>query len=592
MILTASNVISHQLRRAFILSATVAITVLLGQTVFQISSANQRIQKMIMNHSVALAQAASLSQDLLLIQREVSRFVEDLNLTQDYQVQVEVHIDDRLVASGGRVERSFFESKVEKNTILSSGNLLAISARIDHSSRIYSSIANALFFLFLGFIGFFVLHRISRSSVRTLTEPLTELTQWIHATAKGLPETLSSPSPSLSNSIYEFEMVKDSVQTLLKEIKKLQENLTEMHSAQIKTEITAQVSHDIRSPLASLIAMAHSTPGLDENTRVQLRNTANRIRDIANQVLKKDSPSFEISSTSLSSEKMTTELLSASIESILSQKRLQFADRSDVLIEVNLDGTYGLFCSIQSTEFSRILSNLINNSVEAFEKSGKITVSLRAEQNRILITLLDNGKGIPENILKKLGNRGETYGKASGTGLGVFHAKKTIESWGGEFIIKSEVNQGTQICISLPQADAPSWFVESIAVHGPKTIVVLDDDESIHQIWKMRFEMISQEKGKIELLHFYSSEEILKWFRMTLGAVENPLYLCDYDLIESKKTGLDVIDMLGIASESILVTSRYDDPQIQEKCTKSGIQLLPKTLAPLIPIRSLKLKTR
>lgn len=583
--LTASNVISRQLRRAFILSAALAIIVLLGQTVFQIGSANQRIKKMIVNHSVALAQAASLSQDLLLIQREVSRFVEDLNLTQDYQVQVEVHIDDRLIASGGRVERSFLESKVDKNTTLSSGNLLTIEARIDHSSRIYSSITNALFFLFLGLIGFLILHRISRSSVRTLIEPLTELTQWIDSTAKGLPETLSSASPQLSNSIYEFEMVTESVQTLLKEIKKLQENLTEMHSAQIKAEIAAQVSHDIRSPLASLLAIAHNNPGLDENTRIQLRNTANRIRDIANQVLKKDLPAFEHQNITLSSEKMTTELLSASIESILSQKRLQFADHPEIFIEANLDGTYGLFCSIQTTEFSRILSNLINNSVEAFEKSGKVTIALKEEQNRVVITILDNGKGIPEAVLKKLGNRGETFGKAGGTGLGVFHAKTTISSWGGDLTIESEVNRGTQVRISLPQAEPPSWFVESILVNGPKTIVVLDDDESIHQIWKMRFEKTVQEKGKIVFLNFYTSTDILKWFRTTLGTVENPLYLFDYDLIGSKETGLDVIDMLGIASQSILVTSRYDDPRIQEKCVRTGVQLLPKTLALFIPIR-------
>jgi hypothetical protein len=275
--------------------------------------------------------------------------------------------------------------------------------------------------------------------------------------------------------------------------------------------------------------------------------------------------------------------VSASIESILSQKRLQFVDHPDVVIEADLDGTYGLFCSIQTTEFSRILSNLINNSVEAFEKSGKVTVFLKAEQNKILITLVDNGKGIPETILRKLGNRGETYGKIGGTGLGVFHAKTTIESWGGQLKIASEVNRGTQICISLPQAEPPSWFVKSISVVGPRTIVVLDDDESIHQIWKMRFKQFLQKEHKIELLHFYSSSEILKWFRITLGGVENPLYLCDHDLIGSKETGLDVIDMLGIASQSILVTSRYDDPQIQEKCTKNGILLLPKTLAPLIP---------
>ncbi|MGK5086508.1 hypothetical protein WDW86_03025 [Bdellovibrionota bacterium FG-2] len=52
--------------------------------------------------------------------------------------------------------------------------------------------------------------------------------------------------------------------------------------------IATQVSHDIRSFLAALISVAHNSPGLPEDSRVQLREAANRIRDIANQLLEKN----------------------------------------------------------------------------------------------------------------------------------------------------------------------------------------------------------------------------------------------------------------------------------------------------------------
>ncbi|MGK5088354.1 hypothetical protein WDW86_12410, partial [Bdellovibrionota bacterium FG-2] len=67
-------------------------------------------------------------------------------------------------------------------------------------------------------------------------------------------------------------------------------------------------------------------------------------------------------------------------------------------------------------------------------------------------------------------------------------------------------------------------------------------------------------------------------------AGDSPLYLCDYELVGSKETGLDVIEKLGIAPQSILVTSRYDEPAIQERCVRFGAKLLPKGLAHRVPL--------
>ncbi len=69
----------------------------------------------------------------------------------------------------------------------------------------------------------------------------------------------------------------------------------------------------------------------------------------------------------------------------------------------------------------------------------------------------DNGKGIPSHILARLGEHGISYGKKgteSGSGLGIYHAKKTVEEWGGKFEVRSREGIGTAIEIKLPKSAA------------------------------------------------------------------------------------------------------------------------------------------
>ncbi len=359
--------------------------------------------------------------------------------------------------------------------------------------------------------------------------------------------------------------------------------------------VARQVSHDIRSPLATLISVHHTAQGLDEASRVQLRTAVNRIRDMANNLLAKspghktlpveagieDNPNRN---SQLSSESCSVDLLSALIESSVSQKRLQFVDAKDIEIESCFESSaFGAFANLQPTEFHRMLSNIINNSVEAIENGGRVAVRLAESQGRAILSVEDNGKGIPAELLTKVVERGGTFGKEGGNGLGLSHCKLTVEAWGGRFKVESVQGEGTKIKLEIPLVEPPRWFAESVRIGIPSTVVIVDDDPSIHALWEQRF---SQLTPKPTMLHFTSSDAILAWYRKSLGSVENPVYLCDFELIGSKLNGLEIIDMLGIAPESILVTSRADEMALRDKCLGKGIRLLPKQLAAFVPIES------
>ncbi|MEN9724399.1 MAG: Histidine kinase [Pseudomonadota bacterium] len=100
-----------------------------------------------------------------------------------------------------------------------------------------------------------------------------------------------------------------------------------------------------------------------------------------------------------------------------------------------------------------MLSNLLNNSVEAIENAGSISLQLcKPAHDRHLCQLVicDTGKGIPAAILLKIESANGSYGKENGNGLGLAHARKLLKEWGGRLEISSTPGVGTTVRLHIP----------------------------------------------------------------------------------------------------------------------------------------------
>jgi hypothetical protein len=142
----------------------------------------------------------------------------------------------------------------------------------------------------------------------------------------------------------------------------------------------------------------------------------------------------------------------------------------------------------------------------------------------------------------KSGERGfsaDKSGLESGSGLGLYHARTTLESWGGSPSIVSKTAEGTTVTAILPRAESPKWFVPAITAPAVGIIAVLDDDVSIHEVWYGRFQ--SAHTDAI-LVHFSSPDEFEKW-HLTNKA---DLYLVDCERPGFERSDLDMIEQLGI----------------------------------------------
>lgn len=351
--------------------------------------------------------------------------------------------------------------------------------------------------------------------------------------------------------------------------------------------LAAQVAHDIRSPLVALDAALENTSALPEKQRAIVRHSLNRIRDVANSLLERNRRQQGLSGAGPAGESSEVRLLSSLIDSAVTEKRIQYGSKPGIAIDFKATKeSYGLFAAIQPVEFGRLLSNLVNNAAEALGDKGNVDVRLidTVDGNGILLTIADNGKGIPPEILAKLGKKGETHGKAGGSGLGLFHARTTAESWGGTLNIDSTPAKGTTVTVKLPKAPAPPSFVSALELVPGRPVIVLDDDLGIHSLWQKKFYPVRLGEHNIEVLYFNEPAGLRVWIKGEPDKAKAALYLFDYELSGSNETGLSLAEELGLCSRTILVSGRSEENRIVEACSRLKVRSIPKNMLEFIPV--------
>ncbi len=469
------------------------------------------------------------------------------------------------------------------------GYLIKIKPMISFSFQDQQIYFAEIIVLLLLVVFVFQFMSLSRLTSKEVPHSLNSLLSWLNDVTNQQKNNVTKPCLQFD----EFNQLAEKISQLIRE---KEEQMVQVRLGQM----ASQVAHDIRSPLSALNLVIGTLTNVSEEKRIIIRGAVNRINDISNLLLIKskdvDNSINKVSDAKLtnSQQKPTPQLLSPLIDNIVSEKRIQFREKQSVEIESDINKAYGLFAEIDPTEIKRAISNLVNNSIEAFpNERGKVTVSVRPHLNDVIILIQDNGKGIPQHIIKKLGEKGVTHGKEgtqSGTGLGVYHAKHTVEDAGGLFEIDSVEGKGTTIKMILKKAKAPNWFVEELSLKSNMTVISLDDDISIHQIWRGRFESLRPTNLQINHLTFTRAAEFKDQVKNLLINCVSPistsdiLYLVDYELLNQGTTGLDIIEEMGIGKNTILVTSRYEEEKIRERCKKNGIRLIPKAMAGFVPI--------
>ena len=228
------------------------------------------------------------------------------------------------------------------------------------------------------------------------------------------------------------------------------ERVMESQKKEALGAMASKVAHDIRSPLSALNMVVKTLGSIPEEKRQLIEKAARRINDIANDLLathRKDTPV-------LLRREISTKRLSDLLNEICEEKKLVLQNRPGVRLVLDLSTDHQPQDVSESKELERVLSNLIDNAAEAIEGSGLVQVKLYSSGNDSSIVISDSGKGMPPELLERLGHEPVSYGKTGtnggGSGLGVFNAKKVVTRMGGRLSIQSRQGAGTIVSIHLP----------------------------------------------------------------------------------------------------------------------------------------------
>lgn len=285
--------------------------------------------------------------------------------------------------------------------------------------------------------------------------------------------------------------------------------------------IVAQVVHDIKSPLAALKLAIRN-----RNMTSVLESATSRIESILDDLTQDDKSEKNNLRTYLKNECDLIIVLNEIIEE--KEVSLKKENKSLTLNFLNKELYQEFVISLNHQNCARILSNLINNAIEAFDgyqtSNPRIDFNLKIENIRNqkvgVFEITDNGKGIKSEQLIILQSLGGTFGKLDGKGLGLKHANEHLKAVGGsvkiQSVVRAEGENNTVVTLHIP-------LVYEVLKHkGQKLkIVLIDDDKFVHGYWKIASQMaqvqLSTYKTYKEFTEFNHDKDIPIFLDKNLG---------------------------------------------------------------------------
>lgn len=270
---------------------------------------------------------------------------------------------------------------------------------------------------------------------------------------------------------------------------KAREKLKQLYEKQLYA-MAIQTAHDIKSPLAVLKATFFSAfSSQNEEHKLLAKRAIESIDQMAIQLLNKYRRSTPTYLNIEVQEAQQSFSLSVLLQEVLEEKKVE----KNASINFQLtEKSNNHFFKVDKINFKRILSNLINNSLEA--KSTKINLHLNIEEEECTLLLQDNGPGFPLEILRNFkGDFPTVLSETKGTGIGLISSQKQIEKWGGSLSIQN--SPGAQVKIILRRDSFKNVYDH---VH-------CDNDPLILLTWKAMAKKVG-----INLLSLSSPQELLE----------------------------------------------------------------------------------
>ncbi len=350
--------------------------------------------------------------------------------------------------------------------------------------------------------------------------------------------------------------------------------------------MTKHIANNIQKPLSLITDLSRKfEDDLDADQQSIYKIGLTHIKGIANELLALD-PQSNINPFEQNQSSLTANYIGITFHELMLEKNTQY-NKDDINFKTKIDTrAWFVVAKIARSDFYRIISNLINNAVEATEgqKERVITCHMRYTPNAktFQVAIKDSGKGMSQTQIDKILAGQSKTTREKGYGIGLHYVMETLKKWHGHCQISSQEKQGTEFIITLPVLlPIPSWWTDHVEAPKEGTIIIYDGDVFYHHLWETLFASHKKDLPNITLIHCYTKSDL----EQSIKPSGKQLIIIDTDTEEDPMQGLTMISKYKLHHCAIFFTHISHDEKVQAHCTAENIKLLPKPLAQHITIK-------
>ena len=239
-----------------------------------------------------------------------------------------------------------------------------------------------------------------------------------------------------------------------------------MRLERAKSQFMSKVAHELKAPLAAVQGLLQILVG-DPAAGVQPPElTAERVRDVVGRCSKRVEGMTRLvmdllylSRAEALPPRQVESLSLAGVVADVVEANRPLAERTGIALETEVSADCPEL-SAGRDDFTRMVSNLVNNAIRYNRPGGRVSVQVRPEDGFVRLEVSDTGLGIPAEALPRLGEEFFRVGTPDrkgipGTGLGISLVKRTLETYGGRLEIHSRLGEGSTFALLLPVGAQP-----------------------------------------------------------------------------------------------------------------------------------------
>lgn len=264
----------------------------------------------------------------------------------------------------------------------------------------------------------------------------------------------------------------DEAENVLRFVSVIRDKSVQKDMDRLRDDFIATLTHDLRTPLlATIQTLSFFIDGalgeLDERQTFFLTTMKKSNEDILGlvnallEVYKYESGTLNLCKTKFLLNDFLAQCKSE-IENLATKK--------EVSVTLKLEETEKAVVLADKNEIKRVVFNLLGNAINHNPKGTNVTVSASIQKNDILVSVKDDGAGIPKADIPKMFKRfsqGTSEKRSVGTGLGLYLSRQIVEAHGGKIWLETDKSKGTEFLFLLP---------ESVC---EKEIVALKDEDKL-----------------------------------------------------------------------------------------------------------------